>query len=215
MVGSGCSRKKAGFTNKLYHNTTTHYNWYFNANEIIKETDLQLWANKQDDYLAILPVYVIPTPEEQVNLYPQMDAVIEKLSTAIDRHSIDIKKEGDKKKKEHNKWIDDGFLMLGIANYYKGKYATAQEMFSYTSKKYKTETRYEAAIWLARTYIEMGQYNKAFTVLSTIEKESTADKPKTFDAQLATAYADLLLHQERYKEAIPHLENAMIDRQLL
>lgn len=208
FAATGCSRKKASFTSRLYHTTTTHYNWYFNAMELIKETDNNLWANKQDDFLAILPIYVTPSPEEQKNLYPQMDAVIEKASTAIDRHSLDVKKEGDKKKKEHNKWIDDNFVLLGIANFYKGKYATAQEMFSYTTKKYKTESRFDAAVWLGRTYIEMGQYNKAFTVLSAVEKESSAEKPKDFDANLETAFADLLMRQKRYKEALPHLENA-------
>lgn len=203
LVAAGCSRKKAGFTNKLYHNTTSHYNWYFNANEIIKQTEEQLWLNKTDDYLELLPVYVVPDDEGRKALVPQMDAVIEKSSTVIDRHSILLKK------KEHNKWIDDNYLLIGIANYYKGNFHKAQEMFSYVAKKYQSEpSRFDAAIWLARTYIEQKNYGKATTVLSVVEKDNSKDQPKDFQANLQIALADNYLRQERYKEALPHLEDA-------
>jgi tetratricopeptide (TPR) repeat protein len=175
----------------------------------MKQTDAQFWANKEDDYLEILPVYILPDEEGQKALYPQMDQVIEKCSTVIDRHSINIKKEGDKKKREHNKWIDDNYLLIGIANYYKGQYAIAEEMFSYTAKKYKTEpSRFDAAIWLARSYVEQERYNKATTVLSIIEKDNSKDRPKDFEAKLETVQADMFLRQERIKDAIPFLENA-------
>jgi len=211
LVLFSCSRKKAGFTHRLYHNTTSHYNWYFNALELMKVTEQQLWDNKEDEYLSVLPVYVLPSEEEQQNLYPTMDQIIEKCSTVIDRHSIDIKKKGDKRKKEHNKWIDENFLLIGIANYYKGRYSTAQEMFSYTAKKYKDQsTRFDAALWLARTYIEMERYAKAITVLSVIENDEGQDKPKDFDAKYATVYSDLYLRQERYKDAVPFLEDASV-----
>ncbi len=166
-------------------------------------TENQLWLNKDDDYLELLPVYVLPSEEEQKALYPQMDEIIDKCSTVIDRHSMEIKK------KEHNKWIDENFLLIGIANYYKGKYSTAQEMFSYCAKKYKgQETRFDAALWLARTYIEQKQYNKAMTVLSVVDKDSGKDRPKDFLARYETVYSDLFLRQERFRDAQPHLEDA-------
>lgn len=169
----------------------------------MKETEMQLWASKKDNYLEMLPVYVLPDEEGQKGLYPSMDEIIDKCSTVIDRHSMEIKK------KEHNKWIDDNFLLIGIANYYKGKYATAQEMFSYCAKKYKGEdSRFDAALWLARTYIEQKQYNRAVTVLSAIERDTGKDRPKDFLAKYETVYSDLFLRQERYQDALPHLEDA-------
>ena len=169
----------------------------------MKATEIQLWASKKDNYLEMLPVYVLPDEEAQKALYPQMDEIIDKCSTVIDRHSMEIKK------KEYNKWIDDNFLLIGIANYYKGKYATAQEMFSYCAKKYKGEdSRFDAALWLARTYIEQKQYNRAVTVLSAIERDTGKDRPKDFLAKFETVYSDLFLRQERYQDALPHLEDA-------
>ena len=200
---AGCSKKKSGFTNRLYHNTTSHYNWYFNASEILRLTKEQVWASKQDDYLELLPIYVMPGEEEQKNLYPQMDEIIEKCSTVIDRHSMEISK------KEHNKWIDECYLMIGIANFYKGQYAKTEEMTSYVAKKYKGQSsRFEAAIWLARTYIEQERYGKAATVLSVVEDDNSKEKPKDFAWKLEAVKAHSMLRQDRYKDALPYLEDA-------
>ena len=175
----------------------------------MKNTNTQLHNNKEEDYLELLSVYVLPDEEEQKNLFPTMDQIIEKCSTIIDRHSLEVKRDKDKRKREHNKWIDDSYLMIGIANYYKGRYSTAIEMFSYTAKKYKgQDSRFDAAIWLARTYIEIEKYSKAITVLSVIESDKGTDKPEDFEAKLATVYADMYLRQERYKEALPYVVDA-------
>jgi len=200
---AACSKKKSGFTNRLYHNTTSHYNWYFNASELMRMTQEQVWANKEEDYLELLPIYVMPTEEEAKNLYPQMDEVIEKCSTVIDRHSMEIKK------KEHNKWIDDCFLMIGIANFYKGQYAKTEEMTSFVAKKYKGQSsRFDAAIWLSRTYIEQERYGKASTVLSIVEDDNSKERPKDFAWQLEAVKAHMMLRQNRFKDAIPNLEDA-------
>ncbi len=203
VLSTACSRKKDKFTSRFYHQTTSQFNWYFNANEIWVLTNQQLWAEKQEDYLEPLPVFVAPTEDQQKNLFPQMDAIIEKCGTLIDRHSMEINK------KELNKWIDDAYLLIGKANFYKGRYATAQESFAYVAKKYKGQSsRYESALWLARTYFESERYPKAKTVLSVIEKDMGKDRPKNFDAQINAVYADMYMRQGKYKEAIPYLEDA-------
>jgi TolA-binding protein len=166
-------------------------------------TKEQVWANKEEDYLELLPVFVMPTEEEAKNLYPQMDEVIEKCSTVIDRHSMEISK------KEHNKWIDDCYLMIGVANFYKGQYAKAEEMSSYVAKKYKGQSsRFDAAIWLARTYIEQERYGKAATVLSVVEDDNSKERPKDFIWMIEAVKAQMMLRQDRYKDAIPYLEDA-------
>lgn len=203
LVVAGCSRKKDKFTSRFYHQMTSQYNWYFNANELMMQTENQLWATKEDDFLNVMPVFVEPGEEQQKNMYPQMDAIIEKCGTMIDRHSMEISK------KEKNRWIDDGYLLIGIANYYKGRYSTAQEMFAYVAKKYKGQSsRFDAGLWLARTYFVEEKYGKANTVLSVIEKDMSEDRPKDFEANLHAVYADMYMKQKRYKDAIPHLEDA-------
>ena len=205
LILIGCSREKAGFTNRLYHNTTSHFNGYFNAMELMGQIRTQLWENKEDDYLELLPVYVLPQEEAVEGISGQMDVIIEKTSRVIDRHSMDIRKT------EYNKWIDDNFLLMGQAYFYKGQYATAEEMFDYVTKKYKTgEARFMAAIWLARTYMQQERFGKASTVLSVASEMKGNDRPEEFDAALARVYAALYLQQERYQEAIPHLENAAL-----
>ncbi len=212
VFASGCSRKKDTFTSRFYHQTTSQFNWYFNANEIWTLTNQRLWSEKEDDYLKLLPLFVVPNEEQQKNLYPEMDAIIEKCGTLIDRHAMEISK------KEKNKWIDDAYLLTGKANFYKGRYSTAQEMFAYVAKKYKgQDSRYDAALWLARTYFETEQYGKAKTVLSVIEKDNSKDKPKDFLSNFNAVSADMYLRQGKFKEAIPYLEDATLytkDRQM-
>jgi len=101
LMVAACSQKKPGGINRFYHNTTSEYNWLFNDNELFKAAQAQVMAEKKDDYLHLMPVFVAPTESQQKNLYPQMDAIIEKCTTLIDRHGMLIKK------KEHNRWIDD------------------------------------------------------------------------------------------------------------
>lgn len=212
VFASGCSRKKDTFTSRFYHQTTSQFNWYFNANEIWTLTNQRLWSEKEEDYLELLPVFVVPNEEQQKNLYPEMDAIIEKCGTMIDRHAMEISK------KEKNKWIDDAYLLTGKANFYKGRYSTAQELFAYVAKKYKGQSsRYDAALWLARCYFETEQYGKAKTVLSVIEKDNGKDKPKDFLADFSAVYADMYLRQGKFKESIPYLEDATLhtkDRQM-
>lgn len=200
---SGCSKKKAGFTNKLYHHTTSHYNGYFNAREIMSATITSVNDNYEDDYLELIPVFRIPTEEGSKALYPEMDKVIDKCSVVIDRHSMEIKK------KEHNKWIDENFILIGKANYYKRQFGIAIEMFDYVAKKYKDqEGRFEASLWLARSHIELGEYAKASTILNIVNEDKSKDKPKYFVAEWETITADMLLRQERYADAINHLKIA-------
>ena len=100
----GCSRKKSRFTSRAYHNTTSRYNWYFNAREIKKANEAKLYDQHKDDFSELLPLFIYPTEEQSKGMYPDMDAIIEKTSTLIHRHSMFIKKE------EHNRWVDDAYM---------------------------------------------------------------------------------------------------------
>ena len=51
-----CSTKKSTFFTRAYHNTTTHYNWYFNAQNIINDVEQKIQQNHKDDYNEILTV---------------------------------------------------------------------------------------------------------------------------------------------------------------
>jgi tetratricopeptide (TPR) repeat protein len=198
----GCSRKKAGFTSRVYHQTTARFNGYFNAGEIILAVENDLRATNIEDWEKVLPIFIYPDEEKAQSLYPDLDLAIEKCSKVINRHSMRIKN------KENNKWIDDNYFLIGKANFYKRTYGTSQEMFSYVAKAFKNqESRHDAGIWLARVYMETDRFSKANSVLKRIDEEK--DLAKHTAADLAAVQADYYIRQESWDEAISKLHKAI------
>ena len=200
---AGCSRKKDVFTSRAFHETTSHYNGYFNAQELIKETISEIELSFKDDYSAILPIYKIGGEVEAKGMYPQMDKAILKCSTVIDRHSMRIEK------KEKNDWIDDNYLTIGQAHFYKQSYKDAEEVFTYIAKTYKkSDIRYDATLWLARTYISEENYSRAKSVLEFLAEEKKL--PKRIPAQLHIELADLNIKQGLWADAVAELQSAIL-----
>ena len=51
------SRSDMSALGELYHNTTAHYNGYFNAEELLAASIESLNAQHQDNYTRLLPIY--------------------------------------------------------------------------------------------------------------------------------------------------------------
>jgi tetratricopeptide (TPR) repeat protein len=203
LVGlSGCSRKKNGFTRRAYHNTTARYNGYFNAKEIKKANVAKLYEQHKDDFSEIIPLFIYPSEEQSKAMYPDMDKIIEKTSTVIDRHSMYIKKE------EHCRWIDDSYMLMGQARFYKQEYFIGEEIFEYLVKAFKTQdVKYEALLWLARTHIELGNINKAESFLDLADKNGGV--PKKFNSEFNAVYASFYIKKRNYTDAISKLTKAL------
>jgi tetratricopeptide (TPR) repeat protein len=198
----GCSRKKNTFTRRAYHNTTARYNAYFNGREITKLALQSLEDTYEDDYSLLLPLFIYGDEESSKTIYPQMDEVIKKCSKVIERHSIYLKKE------EHIRWIDDSYMLIGKARFYKREYFGALEIFEYVERAYKgKDIRYEAMIWMARTYMELESDVSAQLMLEKIE--SAPKLPPQYIGDYNALYADYLIGEENYDQAIPRLEVAI------
>ncbi len=197
----GCSRKKNSFTRRAYHNTTARYNGYFNAKEIEKANVQRIYDGYKDDFSEIIPLFIYPDEAQSKAMYPDMDKIIEKTSTVIDRHSIYLKKE------EHNRWIDDSYMLMGRARFYKQEYFVGEEVFEYVAKAFKTkDVKYEALIWLARTYMELKNMNKAESYLSRMEEKGV---PKQYSSEFNALYADFYIRKRNYDEAIVKLTKSL------
>ncbi|HQN94570.1 MAG TPA: tetratricopeptide repeat protein, partial [Prolixibacteraceae bacterium] len=213
-----CSTEKNTTMSRFYHNTTAHYNIYFNANEAYKKGIKQAEAANTDNYVAILPMFIISKPEAASAVTGDMDKTIKKSSKAIKFHSITAKpktKSGkmsakDKEfynKKEFNKWVDDCFLLMGKAHFAKHDFLQARQNFEYIIRQFpKEDVAYEAKIWLARTFTESGKFKNAKDMLDLIEADK--NMPKKYQADFAAAYADYFLKQNEYEDAIPKLRRA-------
>jgi len=189
--------------NRAYHNTTAHFNGYFNANEKVKEGVAALVLQHKDDYDNILPIFIYGDEAAAKSIYPEMNIAIEKCSRVIERHSMKIKG------KERCKWIDDNYFVIGKANFYKQSYLDAERVFGYAAREYKDGARaQESTLWLARTYIELERYSKSRNMLDILKENE--DLPKKFPkGEMAAVEAHLNLKQGRVDHAIERLEEAI------
>lgn len=164
-----CSTEKDAWLNRTYHNTTAHYNGYFNAGEIIKESMQDFKAGHVENYTEVLPVFVYPNDEESKNLYAPMDTAVSKCETVIARNSMPKLKTGQYRRTEWCKWIDDNWFVIGKAQFLKRDFAGAMEKFNYIAKQYKTEPiSYRAKLWKAKTLIELERYDEAEEILEKL-----------------------------------------------
>lgn len=198
-----CSTEKDAFLNRTFHRLVTRDNFWFNANEKLKETIDAMEKAYVDDYDEVLPIFIYGTDEQSKAITPDLEACIEKCATVIDRHSMDI---GGKEK---NTWVDDAYFVVGKCHFYKRSYFDAERTFDYIGRRYKGEDRQlESKLWLARTAIQMEQYAKAQSALDEVKNQKELPKHFPHD-QLSAIQADLDLHRGKVDDAIIDLEHAV------
>ena len=172
-----CSTKKDGTAYRLYHNMTGHYNGYFNANELVVKGANTLAANHKDDYDKLLPIFIYGSPEEAKAIFPDMEKAIAKCEKVISKHTIKDDSNEDKKHPEFNKWIDDNYMVIGQAYFYKQSYYKSADIFQYVNRKFKKPaSSVRSNTWLAKTYVEEKEYGKAVQALTRAEGDLDKDE---------------------------------------
>jgi len=156
---------------RAYHGTTAHYNGYFNANDLLEEAMKTFRENQKEDYYSVLPILQLPSEEEVKNMYSPIDTAIAKCTKVIQRHAMPSMEKPASKKEEHNRWIDENWITIGIANFYRRDYDVAFKNFEYTKKFFSTDkSAYVAEMWMARTYMEQGKFTEANYAITNLEK---------------------------------------------
>jgi len=219
IIALSCSTEKNTTVSRFYHNLTAKYNTYFNANEAFKQGNKKINTSHKDDYSRLLPVFPFTVKQSASAANSDMERTKEKTSKVIKKHSITAKpKRGNKtltpkqrefyNRTEYCDWIDRSYNLMGKALFYQHDFYGAETSFEFVIKEYTySPARYEASIWIARTYTQLKKYNDAITLLQIID--SDVDFPKKLRKDHATTYADVLINQKRYKDAIPWLEKAI------
>ncbi len=207
IVLTSCSTKKNKWNRRVYHNLTSHYNVWWNGDQSVKEGEKSLKEAVKDDYTAILPVFNYGTKENALSLNSNMDRAIEKASISIQRHSMRF---GGK---EYVNWIDDSYLIMAQANFYKQEYIPARRTFDYVVNSYKyNDITHTANLWLAKTYIETEQYAKAEAILQAliVTTSQTPKMPKYVRNNLDLVLADFHIKQKQYDSAVKYLKSALL-----
>jgi tetratricopeptide (TPR) repeat protein len=219
LLASCSSTKNTGGT-RWYHSFNTRYNVYFNGNEAYNaawKTQLEGYAENYTETILMYPVSALPKDKETTG--GPFDKSIEKAVKAIKTHSIQAKpakqsgKQNDRKYKEfrnrmeYNPFLHNAWMMMAKSQFHNGDFLQAASSFSYISRLYESqpEIAVPAKIWKARCYSELGWYYEADDILSKLNNDQL---PKKTSDWFSTVYADYLIKQKQYTDAIPYLKIA-------
>jgi tetratricopeptide (TPR) repeat protein len=201
-----CATNKNNWRTRGYHRLNTHYNGYYYAREAMKDGLMKINKANLDDYSQIIPLFVYPNKESGKMASGDMDKAVKKCTSAIERHMIT-----DKKNVEiagANNWIDDCYLTIGQARFYKLEYFGAIDAFEYVTKKYvKWDIHYDGFLWLIRTYNETSIFSKSEELITLLKDDRKF--PKNRNAELYALAADYNIRREQWQPAIGNLTKAI------
>ena len=203
MLGAvaGCSTEKAKWSNITYHNTTCHYNVWWNGNESLKSGIKKLNAAAQDDYTSLLPVEQLGTPDNARSINPEMDRAVEKGVKGIKKHSIFV--DG----KEHVPYIKRCYLLTAYATFYKQDYAATSNTADILVSQFPgTQESDEAAVLMARCMTRERRYTEAEATLDQLvhrlNENNFSEKEKE---KLYLAMVEATVPQQKYKKAVEYI----------
>jgi TolA-binding protein len=180
----------------------TRFNGYFNAKEIMTEAEMTIDKSMPDNYTKTLSVYKELPAENSELVAADMDIVLEKCARVITKNSI------RKRGKEHTKWVDDSYFLMGKAYYYKNDYTKAYKVLNQVAKKYKDqESRFDARFWLARLAAREENYDKSMKLLSHLESDK--ELPERLKLDISKLYTSNYLAMDNSEQAMVELRTAI------
>ena len=227
-----CSTENNTPLNRFYHQTTAKYNGHFNAKELLRVSLKTYQDARKEDFYALLPVFPVPTEKEVKGMLPAIDTAVVKCAKVILNHSMPTAENMFYKTVEYNKWIDENWLTVGEAYFYRRDYQKALDNFQFVKRFFeKDQSAYIASLWIARIYIEQRKYADAKLILDALNEraeiqndkqltdyipflrkknpEAGPQMSKNLQFEIHRAYADLALRRREYDVAIEGLELAI------
>jgi tetratricopeptide (TPR) repeat protein len=110
--------KKFTTTRHFLQNTITHYNYYFNSNNKINAVVERAKISNKDDYSRLLPFFPYSL-ENTAAQKQELDSIIYKSTAGILLHDL------------RNDWIDNMYLLIGKAYYYRRDFDSAAMTFQF------------------------------------------------------------------------------------
>lgn len=201
LLAGACSTKKNTAIGRFWHNMNTRYNGYFNGNEAIKAGMQELNKTRKDNYTKIIPTFDYGERSNWSGMNANADRAIKKAVIMIKKHSMFING------KQYNRWIDDCYMLMGKANFFKLEHGLGVNQLKHVAdNSEKQYTKDEAKIWMVRTYNEMGEFAESGTVIRGIDKGGVHRKllPEYF-----SVIADYHIRQMEWEKALENLDEAI------
>lgn len=218
-----CSPKKNTAATRKYQEFITRYNIHYNGDTHYKETLHDMEESYEDDFSRMLFIHPAAAKADEKAPQPQgnFDRSIEKAQKAIQLRSIKKKpkkkagKSSDPKYKawmrreEYNPFLHNSWMMMGRSQYLNGDFLGSASTFFYISKHFSwlPATVVEAKLWEARSYCALDWLFEAENILTRVKSEQLTSKP--IRSLYYSTYADLLIKQKNYEEAVPMLTQAI------
>ncbi len=225
--------KKFTAPRRFMQNTTTHYNYYFNANDKLNAVIARGKAIHRDKYTELLSFYNYSL-EQTAGDKQELDSVIYKVTTGILIHDL------------RNNWLDDMYLLMGKAFYFRNQLDSAWQTFQYINyafspkekdgydkvigsnssegggvfsiaTKEKTKglkkvfeqppSRNESFIWQIRTFIQTDQLAEASGLIEMLKNDPNF--PQRLQPELKEVQAFWFYKQNMYDSAAKYLSMAL------
>jgi outer membrane protein assembly factor BamD (BamD/ComL family) len=217
---------------KFFQNLSTHYNYFFNANNKLNEVIDGAKQAFRDNYTELLPFYNYTLDATAQNSL-QLDSVIYKSRTGLVMHDL------------RNDWADNMYLLWGASWFFEKKFDSAALMFQFinyafaekepdgyyryigsrmdgnnaltiaTDEKKKSTahfgSRNNAFLWQIRTFIESGRFTDAGTLIATLKDDPFF--PKRLNSDLEEVQAYWFYKQNIWDSSAVHLINALDNSQ--
>lgn len=218
---SSCTTKKNTKVTRFYHAFNSRYNIYFNGKTSFDESLAAMQNGYDESYTDMIYMYPISAqPKDKETTGGPFDRAIEKGNKAIKLHSIKAKppkkpgwrnnpkQRAFQEQEEYNPFLKHCWMLIGQGQFYNADFLQASATFSYISRHYAhdTEVVTEARIWQARCYLEMEWFYEAEDVLNKLNQSGI---PKKNLDEYAKVYADYLVKNEQYENAIPYFRTAI------
>jgi tetratricopeptide (TPR) repeat protein len=220
ILAVGCSVQKNTGMSRAYHNLTARFNVMFNGTESFKKGTAKIEAGFRDDYAEILPLFPFTEKGASSLASSDMDRVIKKCTKLISLHSIKAKPKVKNSKnlspkqreffnkKEYNAYVDDAYLLMGKAHFYKQEFTEASDIFHLILNDFKNQPVIPwTQLWLARLLVETHQYKDAYEILNLMLNKN--DFPKKLLPDLYSTAAEYYVKQKDYIQTISYLEKAV------
>ncbi len=216
---AGCSTEKNTLVTRSFHNLTSNYNVFFNGDESYKKGERRMRESHEDDFTRILPIFLYGDPSVASSIAPDMETAIQKATKVITLHSITVKpefKDGPRTEKqkslyeqnEYNKFVPVNYLLMGKAYLHRHDFLLAIETFKFILTEYHyNDIKYETQVWLARTYLESGEFAEAEDILDILT--GTAEFPEKLNTELYATVADHHMKLGRYESALEPMTRAV------
>ncbi|MDH6304936.1 hypothetical protein M2459_001673 [Parabacteroides sp. PF5-5] len=220
LLGS-CSTKKNTKVTRFYHSFNSRYNIYYNGKLSFDESLDAMQTGYTESYTDMILMYPISAqPKDKETPGGSFDRAIEKGNKAIKLHSIKAKpakkpgwrnnpkQRAFQEQEEYNPFLKHCWLLIGQSQFYNADFLQAAATFSYIARHYSQDEEVvaEARIWQARCYSEMEWFYEAEDILG---KLNINGMPKSKLNDYATVYADYLVKNKKYEEAIPYFKTAI------